>query len=594
MSKYDLRIEQLRRLMLEKSISFYIINTSDPHFSEYIDDHYKIREYMSGFTGSAGTLVVSKDATALFVDGRYHIQADIETSDSSINVYKLGAKDVPSVYTYISERVDNDAVIGFNGKCFSQNEFETLAKKINKTISFSIEDNLIENIDMELPEISCNTVISIPIELSGEDVSEKLNKVRSFIKAKKADGFFVSSLDDIMWLFNIRGRDILYNTTAYAYAYITMDSATLYLQNGTYDADTNEKLNKHGVIIAEYSEIELELCKLKSKTILLDKAYTSCYFFKIIDTGNDIKQVNNYDLIKKYIKNTTECDNARKYAITDAIAMISFIKKIKEDVRAGVSYNEYSAKELLDEIRSRQNGFYSLSFETISAYKENAAIVHYSPDINNSKIIRNSGFLLVDSGSHYFGATTDITRTIAFDEISPEEKRAFTYVLKGNIALMDAEFLDGTSCEALDILARTPLWKEKLDYLHGTGHGIGSFLNVHEGPVRISYKGDSKIKMKEGMIVSDEPGLYVSGQFGIRHETQLLCVKLSENEYGTFLGFEPLSLVPFDIDAIDVSLLSAEEKNILNRYHSRIRDTLCDYLDEDTKIWLKIATRVID
>ena len=460
--------------MHDKGISFYIINTADPHFSEYIDDHFKIREYMSGFSGSAGTLVVSKDEAALFVDGRYYIQADIETKDSCINVYKLGMKEVPSISDYLLNKVSEDTMIGFDGRCFSQYELERLIKKLGD-LQYLYEDNLVEYAYDELPKMNCSRLMYLPLAISGESITDKLAKIRLKMKELNSEGYFLSALDDIMWLFNIRGRDIKYNTTAYAYAYITEDSATLYVNDDALNISLNNGLESEGVIIANYDEIEIELCKLKGKAILLDKAFTSCYFYKIIDTGNNIISVNNYEIIKKYIKNKTECENAKKHSITDAVTMIKFIKNIKEDVKLGIEYTEYEMARFLDGYRSNAKDFYSLSFDTIVAYNENAAIVHYSPDKNNSKTIEDKGFLLVDSGAHYIGATTDITRTIAFNRLTQDEKNAYTYVLKSNLALMSAKFLEGTSCEALDILAREPLWKLGLDYMHGTGHGIGSF-----------------------------------------------------------------------------------------------------------------------
>lgn len=581
--------------MSEKGISFYIIPTSDPHGSEYIDEAYKAREYMSGFTGSAGTLVVSKEETALFVDGRYHLQADNETKGSVISVYKLGIKDVPTVRQYIKNKVSKEDVIGFNGRLMMEDTFETIKKETDS--HFDCETDLITWIYDEKPKSKENKIILLDNEITGQSTELKLRNIRDFLKMKKADALFLSALDDICYVFNFRGSDIAYNTVAYSYAYISNDSATLYIKKSACSDEILTHFLNIGVNIASYDEIEDELFKIKGKNILTDKEYTSCFFYKALETGNDIIPVKNYEVIEKYIKNETEQNLARKYAISDAVAMTEFIVQLKSSILEGFDVDEQFAKECLTTFRANMKGFYCLSFESIVGYKENAAIVHYSVPQRDSKKLENSGFLLVDSGSHYMGATTDITRTIALGDLSDEEKAAYTVVLKGNLKLMDAVFISGTRCENLDILAREPLWKLGLDYRHGTGHGIGSFLNVHEGPIRIGYKIREDLPQPElmpGMIVSDEPGYYADGKFGIRHETQLLCVKKYDTEYGEFLGFEPLSLVPFEKDAICFELLTAEEFDILKRYSDLIREKVMPYLSENGKKWLDYNTNFVD
>ena len=581
--------------MSENDISFYIVPTSDPHGSEYIDDAYKAREFMTCFSGSAGTLVVSLKDAALFVDGRYHIQADVETSGSCIKVYKLGKTGVPTITEYLKDNVNENSVVAFDGRMMMQDTFENIRKTV--FAEYNLELNLIKNI-YETPLIPrCNKIKLLEENITGENCESKLNKVRQFLVEKNADGIFLSSLDDICYLFNFRGSDIAYNTVAYSYAYITEDSATLYLKENAYDDNTIECYEKFGINIAKYDDIEEELYKIKGKRILLDKEYTSCLFCKIINLGNEIIAIKNFDVIKKYIKNDVEINLARKYAVSDAVAMIEYIVEIKQTLLDGYDIDEYFAKTYLTQFRANMKGFYCLSFESICAYAENAAIVHYSAKENNSKKLENRGLLLVDSGSHYIGATTDITRTIALGELTDEEKAAYTVVLKGNLKLMDAIFLKGTRCENLDILARESLWKLGLDYRHGTGHGIGAFLNVHEGPIRIGYKireDMSQPELTEGMIVSDEPGYYADGKFGIRHETQLLCIKKYETEYGEFYGFEPLSLVPFEKDAICFELLTAEEFDTLKRYSDLIREKVMPYLSENGKKWLDYNTNYVD
>lgn len=591
----DSRINKLRELMSENDISFYIIPTSDPHGSEYIDDAYKVREMMSGFTGSAGTLIVSKDETALFVDGRYHIQAEDQTKDTCINVYKLGVKGVPSLIEYLEKNSNSNDVIAFDGRLMMQSSLESISNRVKAC--YDCEENLVAKVINEEKKPREKHIIVLEDEISGEGVDSKVSKLQEFIKENNADAMFVSALDDVCYLFNIRGSDIAYNTVAYSYAYVTLESATLYLKES---ACTDEVINifaDKNIIIADYDEIEAELYKIKGKNILLDKEYTSCLFYKALNIGNNIIHIKNYKGIKKYIKNTTEQELARKYAVSDAVALIEFIVKIKEAISEGFDVDEYFASEYLTTFRANMKGFYCLSFENICAYAENAAIVHYSVNKDTAKKLENKGLFLVDSGAHYMGATTDITRTLALGELTDEEKAAYTVVLKGNLKLMDAIFPKGTRCENLDILARESLWKLGLDYRHGTGHGIGAFLNVHEGPIRIAYKIREDMSQPElcpGMVVSDEPGYYALDKFGIRHETQLLCVEKYETEYGEFLGFEPLSLVPFEKDAICFELLTAEEFDILKRYSELIREKVMPYLSENGKKWLDYNTNFVD
>lgn len=616
------RIEVLRELMMERNIDYYIVPTSDPHGSEYIDDYYKSREFMTGFTGSAGTLVVSKMEACLFVDGRYHIQAEIETEGTEITLMKLGQTDVPTVTEYLYEKsndlfINNSNIndsssyinIGFDGRSFDETTFEKMQKNI-KNADFQIEEDLVDiiwnnhNINDEnlffdksshRSNRNANSVYLLDDYLISTDTNEKIEFIRKYLKEKHIDLFFVSELSDIMWLFNIRGSDIKCNPVAFSYAFITNETAILFIQNGTYDEVFTKKLLEKGIFIADYDEIELELAKIKGKTVCFDKNSTSCLNAKILSCGNEIKSVKNYKLIKKYIKDKKEIEFAKKYHEVDAVSMIKFIIWVK-NASKNSCINEYEAAMKLDSIRSENEGFIDISFDTIVAYKENAAIVHYSPSKDNSKNIESKGLLLVDSGAQYMGATTDITRTIVLGDLTEEEKISYTLVLKGNLKLMDAVFLKGTKGENLDILARTSLWKAFLDYRHGTGHGIGSFLNVHEGPCSIRYRinrDNIQPDFEPGIIISDEPGYYKDNEYGIRHETQLLCVSKSTNEYGDFLGFEPLSLVPFERSAIINDLLTYEETEILNNYHKLCYEKLYKYFDGEELDWIKEACKEI-
>lgn len=595
MNIIDERIKKLRELMSEKDISFYIIPTADYHGSEYIADYFKCREYMSGFTGSAGTLVVSKDEAALFVDGRYHIQADNETEGTCINVYKLGVKGVPSLSTYLAEKTSANEVIGYDGRVVMQSLADSLCEKSDAKVD--CEADLISSLVENRTDLVSNTITLLPEEITGKNTLDKIEEIRKVLKEKNADSIFLSSLDDICYVFNIRGNDVEYNPVVFSYAYITDQSVTLYLMSGAYDETIVNHFSDLGIFIADYSDVLSELFKIKGKKIAVDKDYTSSYFYKVLSIGNEVYDIHNCDIVKKHIKTEAEQELARKYAVSDAVALIEYIVSLKTILMDGLDIDEYEASELLYKFRSNMKGFISLSFDTICAYAENAAIVHYSASQDKAKKLQNKGLLLIDSGSQYFGATTDITRTIVLGELTEEEKIAYTLVLKGNLKLMDSVFIKGTRCENLDILARESLWKVGLDYRHGTGHGIGSFLNVHEGPYRIGYKIRENMPQPDiepGMIISDEPGYYEDGKFGIRHETQLLCVKKIETEYGEFYGFEPLSLVPFEKDAIVFEMLTLEEFEILNRYNQLIIEKVRPYLSEDGKRLLDYNTNYVD
>ena len=589
------KIDKLRKLMSEKGIDVYIVPTSDPHGFGYVDEAYKTIKYLCGFTGSDSTLIVTLNEAALFVDGRYHIQADIETENTCINVYKVGCKDVLNYIEYLKKHVKEGDTVAFDGKVVMRKNFEEFSKNINAAFEYEID--LISEIKRENIEPDAKEIIILSDEITGENSDKKLAKLREKLKQKGADAVFFSSLDDICYLFNIRGRDIIYSTVAFSYAYITEESATLYLKKNAINEKTVNHFAKIGVNVADYDEILKELFKLKGKKILVDKQYTSCYFYKALGVGNELLEVNNYELVTKYIKNETEQNLFRKYAVYDAVAMIEYIVHIKDLIANGYEIDETDAADILKLFRSKMPDFYSLSFGSICAYAENAAIVHYSPKKETAKKLSNKGFLLVDSGSHYMGATTDITRTIALGELSEEERVAYTVVLKGNLTLMGAVFLKGTRCENLDILARESLWKLGLDYRHGTGHGIGSFLSVHEGPIRIATKIRDDNKQPEltpGMVLSDEPGYYADSCYGIRHETELLCVKKFDTEYGEYYGFEPLSLVPFEKDVICFELFTHEEFDILKRYYNLIREKVMPHLSENGKKWLDYNTNFVD
>lgn len=588
------KINKLLELMKKEKIDYYIIFTSDFHQSEYVDRYFKTREYMSGFTGSAGTLLISEKESVLWADGRYYVQAANQLKGSGIELYKDGLEGIPNLEEYLNMHVSIGQCVACDGRTISADYYETLSDASNKG-TFRTDIDLVDMIWEDRPAMSHNNIFELPIDVCGRDRKEKINNIRAALKRDGLDAFFLADLSSVMWLMNIRGSDVECNPVAFSYAYIDLNNAFLFVSEGSLESELIKKLNNDGVEVKKYNEIIDFLIKINGLKICLDKEEVNSLNYEIINSNNIIKDICNYKLVPKHIKNETEIRLARKYHELDATAMIRFIKYIKEAVKTE-SLTEMDASDYIDNLRSEINGFMGLSFETISGYGSNGAIVHYSPERETAAGIKNQGLLLVDSGAQYMGATTDITRTIVLGEISEEIKKHFTAVLKAVIALDRAIFLKGTSGANLDILARGPIWNLGIDYRHGTGHGIGSFLNVHEGPQSFKYKSISDTiheAIVPGMITSDEPGIYIEGSHGIRTENELLCVPYLENEWGTFYTFETLTLVPIDLDAIDVKMLNQDETDWINQYHRRVYDRISPYLNEDEVLWLKEATREI-
>ncbi len=590
------RLQALRCWMQKNNITVYLVFTSDAHQSEYIDLHFKFREYLSGFTGSAGALLVTQKYALLWTDGRYFVQAQKELEGTEIVLYRMQIKGVPSMMEYLSEHVDVNTCIGCDGRTISASfyaDLQQLAKEKGATLC--IDKDAAKEVWVERPSVSHNMVYLLEQKVAGVSCADKLLKVRRYMEMQKADAYLLTELSSIMWLFNIRGSDIPFNPVAFSYAYIMREHVYLFLQKNCYTQNMLEKLQKDGITILEYGSFWNTMKKINGKRILYDPDIVNSNIACCLQIDNEILPIKNTMLIDKAVKNETEIKYAKKYHVYDAVAMVRFIRYIKDAVKH-TEITEFEAACYLDKLRSKTEGFTQISFETISAYAENAAVVHYSAKQEDCAVLQPRGFFLVDSGGQYIGATTDITRTISLGALSYEEKEHYTAVLKGMLRLSDAVFMEGCTGENLDILARTPIWKLGLDYRHGTGHGIGSFLNVHEGPQAFRYKINEKQlqpQLQPGMITSDEPGIYIAGSHGIRLENELLCIKKEENEWGTFLGFETLTLVPFDLDAILPEQMNADEKKILNVYHRTVYESLCPHLTDIEKSWLFEQTHEI-
>ena len=589
----DERVKKLRELMEEKGITAYIVNTADPHQSEYVADYYKGRVWISGFTGSAGTVIITEDRAILWTDGRYFIQAEKELKGSEYELYKMGIPGYPTYTQWLKDNLRDGDTVGFDGKVFAQISVENLEKEFeNREIGFIDEYDLVGELWKDRPLLSKEEAFVHEIKYTGKTTSEKIEDVRQAMKEFNVDYFILGSLDDIAWLYNIRGRDVENNPVVISYGIVSLKGAYLFVDQDKINTDVENHLKKNGVAIKNYEEVAQFIRTIEGNTrVQLDKNRINRWLYKSIPES--CKIVNRVDITTnlKAIKNQTEIENQKNAYIKDGVALVKFLYWIDSNI-GKLKITELSAGEKLLEFRKEQRDFIEPSFGTISAYGANAAMMHYSADENSNAEIKNKGLYLVDSGGQYLDGTTDITRTVAMGPITEEEKRDFTLALKGHINLSSARFLYGATGHSLDVLARYPLWQEGIDYKSGTGHGVGYLLNVHEGPHRISTMPNS-VALEKGMVVSIEPGVYKEGSHGIRIENIVVVEEDIKTEIDQFMRFETLSFVPIDLAAVDVSLLLEKEKAWLNDYHKAVYDKLSPYLNEDEKDWLRNETRNI-
>ena len=571
------RIEELRKLMKEHGIDLYIIPTSDYHQSEYVGEYFGARKYMSGFTGSAGTLIVGLDEARLWVDGRYHIQAEKQTANTGITLMKMGLAGVDTINEYLEKNADK--TVGFDGRVMSYQEVLNMKNKVISNV------DLVNEIWHDRPSISHEPAFIYDEKYCGESRSSKLQRLRKAMK--DCNHHIITSLDDIVWLFNIRGNDVPCNPVVLSYALINQEDAYLYVQDGVIDAKIEAILKRDSIYIKNYNDIYDDVEKLTGK-VLLDKQIVNYEICRRLNC--EIVNGPNPTQLFKAIKNKTEIE-ATKYAhIKDGVAVTKFMYWLKTNV-GKIPMDEVSISDKLEEFRKAQKDFYDLSFDTICAYKENAALMHYKAEPGKCATVTNEGLLLIDSGGQYFDGTTDITRTFVLGNISDIERRDYTVALKALLRLQDAHFIAGTTGPNLDLFAREMVYKYNLDYRCGTGHGVGHFLNVHEGPNGFRPKdrpgSNAMCAFEPGMITTDEPGIYIENSHGVRHENELLCVETANNEYGQFLRFEPITMVPFDLDGLDLNLLSNHEIEQINEYHQLVFDTIAPYLTSEEKSWLQ-------
>ena len=592
------RIENIRDLMKEKNIYAYIVPSSDYHQSEYVGDYFKSREFMSGFTGSAGTLIISMDEAGLWTDGRYFIQAENELKDSGIKLFKMGEEGVPTIEEYLLEKLPKNSTLGFDGRVMSVKEGQSLANKLAfKGINIEYKYDLVNDIWEDRCSLPTEKAFLLGTEYSGESFSDKLSRIRAVMKEKKATTHILASLDDIAWLFNIRGRDVKSNPVVLSYAVISIDSVYLFIDKNKIGEDIRAELSKENVQIKGYEEVYEFIKNIdENEVVLIDTSKVNYAIYNNIPSNVQKIEERNPSILFKSIKNEIELKNIRNSHIKDGVAFTKFMYWLKNNI-GKIEITEISATQKLEEFRREQDKLIEPSFSTIAAYKDHAAMMHYSATEESNYKLEPRDLFLVDSGGQYFDGTTDITRTIALGPIPENVRKDFTNVVRGMIRLSKAKFLYGCRGYNLDILARGPLWEEGVDYKCGTGHGIGFVLNVHEGPNGFRWKVrediDDSCILEEGMVTTNEPGVYVENSHGIRIENEIVVRKAEKNEYGQFMDFEVITFAPIDLDAIDESLILKDEKVYLNNYHKQVYDKISPYLNEEEKQWLKTYTREI-
>ncbi len=588
-------IERLRIIMKENGIDLYLVPTGDEHQSEYVAECYKFRAFLSGFTGSAGTLLVTEEECLLWTDGRYFIQAEKQLENSEIILMRSGEKGVETIEEYISSHIKRGQVLGFNGSVVSC----TLGKKLNQIVKKAgakIRDmDLAPEIWVNAPAIAVNKIIRLGLFYTGRRVQEKLEMVREEMEKENADVHIISSLDDIAWLFNLRGKDVPNNPVFYSYAVITMKEVILFVKPQAVNDKLLEILQEENITVLDYEDFFGYLLKnIKDKRVMLDDSKSNYRTYTLLNDLNVLLDRENPTVLLKSMKTAVEAHNIGVAHELDGLVMIRFIYWIKKQMEDGVSLTEYEAAEYLDRLRLDQKECEDLSFDTIVAYGPNAAMCHYSPDKNTSAKIENEGFLLVDCGGQYLKGTTDVTRTIAVGSLTRKQKEHYTLVLQGHIRLSMARFPEGVCGANLDVLARGPLWSRGLDFNHGTGHGVGYYLNVHEGPNKFHWNIQNKtfkaVPLKPGMLTSNEPGLYLQDQYGIRIENLILAKNVEEFGIKGFLEFETMTKAPYERDAILPEMLSDEELAWLNEYHRKLFEVYSKKLTAEERAWFQSVT----
>ena len=591
------RLDSLRKVMQQAGVDYYMMPTADFHNSEYVNDYFKVREFFCGFTGSNGTLVVWKDGAGLWTDGRYFIQAERELKGTGVTLFKMGEEGVPTVKEFLKKEMKSGQCLGFDGRVVN-GEMGCLFEKelAEKEVSLSFDEDLALKVWTDRPALPCGETFVVEDTLAGESVQSKLAKVRAKLADLGAQGMLLSKLDDLMWLFNIRGCDVECNPVALCYAYITDAEVILFIQGKALTDQVKIHLESAGIVTKEYADVVsyLEQETLVG-TVLADLRHCNYTLYKKLSNKCQVVNKKNPTELLKSIKNPVELANMEKVYLADSVAVTRFIYWLKKNI-GKMEITEITAADYLEQLRREIPEFLDLSFPTISAYKSNGAMMHYSATPDNYAVLQPEGMLLVDSGGQYKGGTTDITRTIVLGEISEEIKCHYTAVAAGMLQLSDAKWLYGCTGRNLDILARQPLWDMNIDYKCGTGHGVGYILNVHEGPQNIRWRfmeGMTEAVIEAGMDVTNEPGVYIEGSHGIRIENVMVAKNGVKNGDGQFMYFDTLTYAPIDLDAIDIKYMSEGNRNRLNAYHKAVFEKVSPFLAEEEKMWLKEATREV-
>ncbi len=592
------RLEALRNVMKASGVDFYMVPTADFHNSEYVNEYFKVREYFCGFTGSNGTLVVWQEGAGLWTDGRYFIQAEKELAGTGVTLFKMGEEGVPTILELLEDKMENGQTLGFDGRVVNASAGALYEKTLtDKGVKIAYEEDLAEKVWADRPALPCGKTFVISDELSGKSVAEKLSDVRKKMAEENTDSLLLTKLDDLMWLFNIRGCDVECNPVALSYGYITEEKAYLFIQKEALCEEVTGHLGKTGVIVRDYNEVVtfLETEMVAGGKVLTDMRHCNYTLYKKVGEKCSAENKKNPTELLKAIKNPVELENMKRVYLQDSVALTKFIYWVKKNV-GKIEITEITAADYLDNLRREIPGFLDLSFPTISGYNANAAMMHYEATPESHAVLAPEGMLLVDSGGQYMGGTTDVTRTIVLGPISEEIKRHYTAVASGMLQLTHAKWLYGCTGRNLDILARQPLWNMGIDYKCGTGHGVGYILNVHEGPQNIRWKfveGMTEAVIEAGMDVSNEPGVYIEGSHGIRIENIMVAQNDEKNGDGQFMSFDTLTFAPIDLEAIDVKYMTAENRAFLNEYHRQVFEKVSPYLSEEEGEWLKEVTRAV-
>ncbi len=594
MNEINQRLEKLREVMRREHLSAFIFPSTDAHQSEYVADHWQGRAWISGFNGSAGTAVVTMYSAALWTDSRYFIAAEEQLRGTEFQLMKLKVEGTPTISDWIaselSQNEDECREVGLDGMVNSYNDTMALISDLRKAGGITVRTNFdpLEQIWMNRPAIPENPVEIQSLNFAGETVDDKIQRIRKALREHHADGILVSALDDIAWTLNLRGTDVHCNPVFVSYLLISSDQVSLFVNPKKISSEVKAYLDEHGISLFDYNQVEEGLESYADYNILLDGDETSFCLWKSVKCQEIIAAKSPIPVMKA-VKNATEIEGYHRAMLRDGVAMVKFLKWLKPAVEAG-GQTEMSIDKKLTSLRAEQNLFRDISFDTIAGYQAHGAIVHYEATPETDAPLLPEGLVLIDSGAQYQDGTTDITRTIALGPVTEEMKHVYTLVLKGHIQLELAKFPDGASGTQIDALSRECMWREGYNFLHGTGHGVGSYLNVHEGPhqIRMEWK---PTPLRAGMTVTDEPGLYLKGKFGVRIENTLLIKDFVETTFGKFLQMESLSLCPIDTAPIDVDMLLLEEVEWLNAYHCEVFEKLSPYLEDEEVGWLAEATK---